>query len=334
MNRRTKAAFFSTGLMLSAAAIHSGVGMMLERNLVGEALDREEPKTMVRMKRRMKGARDDDPPNWTEVRRSLEQTPHQTVAIQSFDGTPLTGHLFAAEHPRRIVVAMHGWRSSWARDFGFIAAFLQTNACTVLYAEQRGQGESGGSHMGFGMIERYDCLEWVRWLNQSGWENIPIYLAGISMGAATVLMTAGFSDLPKNVAGIVADCGFTSPHDVWKHVSENNLHIPYRSHQRRVDALCRKRISLCSDAYSTLEAMKTNRTPILFIHGSADTFVPPEMTRANYDACTAPKHLLIVEGATHAMSYLVDKQKYEQSVLAFWEECEQHPRTSGYTFAN
>ena len=39
-------------------------------------------------------------------------------------------------------------------------------------------------------------------------------------------MTAGF-DLPKEVHGIIADCGFTSPYEIWRHVTERNLHLPF-----------------------------------------------------------------------------------------------------------
>lgn len=55
--------------------------------------------------------------------------------------------------------------------------------------------------------------------------------------------------------------------------------------------------------YSSVCAMKENRIPVLFIHGDDDTFVPVTMTYENYKACTAPKELLIVPGADHAMSY-------------------------------
>ena len=41
-------------------------------------------------------------------------------------------------------------------------------------------------------------------------KNKDIFLCGISMGCATTLMAAGL-DLPDNVKGIIADCGFTSP---------------------------------------------------------------------------------------------------------------------------
>jgi hypothetical protein len=47
---------------------------------------------------------------------------------------------------------MHGWRSSWSHDFGIIAPFWHDNDCCVLFAEQRGQGLSGGNYMGFGML--------------------------------------------------------------------------------------------------------------------------------------------------------------------------------------
>lgn len=72
------------------------------------------------------------------------------------------------------------------------------NRCSVLYAEQRGQGNSGGDFIGFGQIERYDCLDWIHWVSERCGTELPIYLCGVSMGATTVLMAAGL-DLPENV---------------------------------------------------------------------------------------------------------------------------------------
>ena len=33
-------------------------------------------------------------------------------------------------------------------------------------------------------------------------------------------------DLPDNVKGIIADCGFTSPWDIIKHVAKERFHLP------------------------------------------------------------------------------------------------------------
>ena len=69
-----------------------------------------------------------------------------------------------------------------------------------------------------------------------------------------------------------------------------------------------------------MEALKNTTIPVLFIHGSDDHFVPIEMTYENYKACASEKRLLVVPGAEHAMSYIVDKEKYEDAICRFWQE--------------
>ena len=149
---------------------------------------------------------------------------------------------------------------------------------------------------------------------------MPVYLGGVSMGATTVMMASGL-DLPKNVRGIVADCGFTSPEAIWKHVMTRNLHLPYgwitRTAARRA---YRRRLQMEPGDHSCPEALLNCKVPMLFIHGAEDHFVPVEMTYENYKACRAPKQLLIVPGAEHGMSYLVDPKAYEGALKAFWQE--------------
>ena len=249
----------------------------------------------------------------------LETCKNETVTITARDGIELVGHWCKTENAKRTIIAMHGWRSTWAKDFGLIADFWKENDCNVLYAEQRGQGSSGGDYMGFGLLERFDCLEWVKWVNETCTGELPVYLTGISMGASTVLMAAGL-ELPDNVHGIMADCGFTSPHDIWEHVSEKNLHLSYSLYRNTANDICRRKLSVDANDYSTIEAMKACKVPVLFIHGTDDSFVPIEMTYENYKACAAQKHLLVVPGADHGMSFLIDRPTYEKTVLEFWAQ--------------
>ncbi|MCQ2354639.1 MAG: alpha/beta hydrolase [Clostridia bacterium] len=321
MNKSTKRLIIGAGLAAAAAA-GFGAARAAIQTMIDEALDRREPPVMSRARTKISGSPKvakivEDAEAKSAILRSRET---ETVEIESFDGTRLTGHIYRAAETKRYIVAMHGWRSSWTRDFGAVSDFWHDNGCTVLYAEQRGQGDSDGEYMGFGMIERFDCLEWAKWLNEKEAEEKPLYLAGLSMGASTVLMASGSSELPPNVRGIMADCGFTSAKAIWKHVAEKNLRVSYDLLQKPIEEFCRCRIDMEPDAYSTLDAMETNKTPILFVHGSADSFVPVEMTCENYGACRAPKHLLIVNGAEHGMSYIVDKEAYEKAVLDFWAE--------------
>ena len=252
--------------------------------------------------------------------KKLAETDNETIEITAKDGAKLIGHFIPSEKKAsRLIIAVHGWRSAWHRDFGMVSDFWHNNRCDVLYIEQRGQNNSEGDYMGFGLTERFDVIDWVNYSLSRFGDSIPIYLAGISMGSTTVLMASGLN-LPEGIHGIIADCGFTSPGAIWKHVAKNNLHIPYGIEQAFAQALFKKKTTLDLDEYSTVDALKVNNTPILFIHGSADHFVPVKMTYENYKACKAQKDLLIVPGADHAMSYYSDTERYEEYTQRFFKK--------------
>lgn len=299
---------------MAAAAAYTTAKVMLDT-----ALDREMPKVMQHSRNRISSAdyNSEFLQTCKEATETLEHTSHEAVSVSARDGVLLAGHWFPHENPKRIIIAMHGWRSSWAKDFGMIAPFWQENECSVLYAEQRGQNNSGGDYMGFGMTEQFDCLSWVYWAIQRCGEAIPIYLAGVSMGATTVLMASGLA-LPSNVHGIMADCGFTSPYEIWKHIANHNLHLPFRLNGVLADYFCRKKLHCGSDDYSTIDALQYTSVPVIFAHGENDHFVPLEMTLRNFEACRSPKFILTVPDADHGMSYYLAKDKYENAICDFW----------------
>lgn len=308
-----------TGIVTLGLTAAGMLSREMTRRLVRIAVDRELPKGITAgARRRFKGSGDDI--GFLEAleagERKLAARETQTVEILSRDGQRMVGHWLPCRNQRRIVVAMHGWRSSWANDFGMIGEFLHDSGCSVLYAEQRGQGCSGGKCMGLGALERMDCIDWVRWAERKA-PGLPIYLAGVSMGATTVLMAAGLG-LPPSVHGILADCGFTSPHAIGKHILENNLHLSCDRRLKAADAMCRKRNRVGILTCSTVEAMGRNRVPVLFVHGERDTFVPVSMTYQNFEACAGPKELLIVPEADHGMSYYLDPERYQAALLRFW----------------
>ncbi len=321
MKKSTKTFLKISGAGVILATFASIVAYKTTKSLVAAAIDRNEPKLIQKAEKKFTGSRVGekffDEINDAAERLSKKET--ETVEITSSDGVTLVGHWYPCENAKRVVLAMHGWRSSWTRDFGLSADFWHENGCSVLFAEQRGQNNSGGEYIGFGLYERYDCIDWLNYLKENKNTDLPVYLVGISMGATTVLMAAGL-DLPDEVHGIIADCGFTSPHDIWKHTAEKSLKIPYNLHGILAGEMFRKKTNMRPSDYSTIEAVSVCAAPILFIHGSEDKVVPVEMTYKNYVACTAKKRLLIVPGADHGMSYYCEKERYEQEVSAFFKE--------------
>ncbi len=322
MKKSTKNILISSGVAATTMAMIAGATVSASKYLMKVALDRNMPKSTGKGKHRLTGSK-----KLEEVSQEIERNAaefEKTEEIEQFeiktpDEITLVGHWYPCPDAKRVIVAMHGWRSSWSKDFSIISQFWHNNGCSVLYAEQRGQNNSGGYYMGFGMLERHDCAEWVKWVNEQTGGSLPIYLAGVSMGAATVLMASGL-ELPENVHGIMADCGFTSPHAIWKHVAEKNLHLSYGIIGKIAGDMCRKKINMGPRDYSTTFALANSNIPVIFVHGSDDKFVPIEMTYENYKACAAPKRLVVIPGAEHGMSYYVDKETYEKEILLFWKD--------------
>lgn len=313
------------GIGIAAGAVGTGV-VSITKHLMSIALDRQSPISDRKAKSKLSGSSEHHVllEKLDAVAAMLENADCERKEITARDGTKLVGHWRGCENPERVIIAMHGWRSSWAKDFGAVAESWYEKHCSVLYVEQRGQNESGGDYMSLGLMERYDCLDWLSWLEQQDFvrhrgTKLPIYLCGVSMGATSVLMAAGLG-LPESVHGIIADCGFTSPHDICKHITEDNLHISYALCEELAEYYCKGKINVGTKEASTIEAMENCRTPILFIHGTEDTFVPIEMTYKNYRACKGPKRLFVVPGAGHGMSYFTDQTGYEAAVKAFWDD--------------
>ena len=323
MKKSTRNILIGSGILTAGITAATAFSCNVTKKLVKVALDREQPTAPQKSGNKLSGSAGQIKQFEEEITaasENLKTTVCETIQITSYDGTMLVGHLKECEDEKRLIIAMHGWRSSWYSDFGTISPFLVESGCSMLYAEQRGQGDSGGEYMGFGLTERYDCLEWIKWANKNGYADVPIYLCGISIGDATVLMAARLQ-LPENVHGIIADCGFTSPYAIWKHVVENNLHMSFGGINSAIaNDMCKKKIQMGTKEYSCIDAMRECKVPVLFIHGTDDRFVPIEMTYENYKACVSPKRLLVVPGAEHGMSYLIDKESYEKTVKEFWND--------------
>ena len=185
--------------------------------------------------------------------------------------------------------------------------------------DARAHGESEGEYIGFGCLDRKDALEWIDWLIEKCGEDVKIMLHGTSMGGATVLMTSSL-DLPDNVKGIVSDCAFTSPKEVFTHVLNNMYHLPAFPAIHGADFLNKKLAGYGMDECNARREVQKAKVPILFIHGSADTFVPCSMCDEIYDNCASPKRKLIIEGASHAESYYKDMETYEKALTEFAAE--------------
>ena len=83
----------------------------------------------------------------------------------------------------------------------------------VLTPDLRACGDTDGNYLGMGWLDRKDILSWIDWIVAQD-SDARIVIHGISMGAATTMMTAG-EDTPDQVVAFVEDCGYTSVWDIF-----------------------------------------------------------------------------------------------------------------------
>lgn len=242
----------------------------------------------------------------------------QDCYIRSRDGLLLHGFYLPAAKAERYVLLCHGYKGSGFGDFAYTAKFLHENGCRLLFIDERCSGQSEGKYITFGAKEQWDVQQWAYYIAKRNKEKLPVYLYGESMGAASVLMASGHK-LPKEVKGLIADCGFRSMkgqlQDIaagWFHLNRVGLLL------LRVDLFCRLFGGFRMKDADTTDAMKINERPVLFFHGGKDSYVRPENTRYNYALCRAPKELVIIPEARHRCSSYVEPELYRRRLLEFF----------------
>lgn len=250
--------------------------------------------------------------------REMQKIPYEQVFITAKDGIRLAGKYYHVRDGAPLQIQCHGYHGNGFRDFCGGNKLARESGHNTLVIDQRAHGMSEGHTITFGIMERYDCQSWIEYAIERFGTETPIFLAGVSMGAATVLMVSEL-ELPENVIGIIADCPYSSPTSIIRKVGKDRklptkLIYPFI----RAGALIFGRFHVTRS--SAVEAVKHTKIPVLLIHGEDDRFVPCDMTREIYEACVSEKTMVTVPGAGHGLSYLVDEEKYTNAVSEFMEK--------------
>ena len=127
-------------------------------------------------------------------------------------------------------------------------------------------------------------------------------------------------DLPENVRGIIADCGFTSPKEIISSVYKRVIGLPGAITLFLVGIFTKWFAGFRLNEKDSRKTLVNSKVPVLIVHGTDDNFVPCDMSRQAYAACREPKKLLLVNGAEHGTSFLVDKLDYVREVNKLFRE--------------
>ena len=239
----------------------------------------------------------------------------QEMEIESFDGKKLVGRLYRAEKSEnRLVICVHGYRSNGRRCYAGFVPILNDLNLDVLIVEDRAHGDSEGDWTGFSVLDRIDVKMWAQRMKES---YDTIYLIGTSMGASACGLVA--ADMPE-IAGVVLDCGFTSPLDAFREKVKDKVPVFLSEPVFFFGRMwCKMILGFDFKKVSTLAEMEKVKCPVLIIHGSEDKIVPQEMAEKLFEACASEnKRLEIFEEAEHSTCFYVDRERYTALLQEFF----------------
>lgn len=245
--------------------------------------------------------------------RDFENT-MENAEITSFDGLKLRAkYRLRSEQSHQWIISVHGYKDSHKFMLPYGKAFYE-KGYNVLLPDDRGHGESEGRYIGMGWLDKEDIARWVQWIVNRD-SRAKIILHGVSMGGATVMMTAG-KNLP-HVAGYIEDCGYTSVWDIFACVMKRDYHLPAFPILHCSRVICRKKTGYDFVEASCIAQLKKCNKPMLFIHGEKDGFVPVEMGYQVYEAFPGEKDIYIAKDAGHAQAMDCNPETYFNKIFEF-----------------
>ncbi|WP_125767731.1 alpha/beta hydrolase [Lapidilactobacillus wuchangensis] len=246
-----------------------------------------------------------------------DQQSWQVWQQQSEDQLTLKGYFLAGKEPQQpVVIVAHGYHHTHQQMAKYAKMFQQLGY-QVLLPDSRGQGTSGGFHIGFGWQDRRDYLGWIQQVQQHCGQEVPIVLFGVSMGAATVLATSGEQDLPAQVQAVIADCGFDQVYTQVRHRVLTKYHLIPEPTVWLASLLTKHFAHYRLQDGNITGQVAKSKTPTLFIHGTEDNYVPLKSERILYAACHAPKREYLVANAGHTQAYQQNTAEYFSQVKKF-----------------
>lgn len=239
----------------------------------------------------------------------------EEILISSFDGYELHGYYHPCRDSKRYVIITHGITDSCFGSIRYVNIYHQLGFHVITY-DLRNHGRNVKTYTSMGVRESKDLRAVIAFARMRFGEEIVLGLHGESLGTATSVLALR-DDL--KLAFCVADCGYSDMIKLMNYLVKKVYHVP-----GFFVALGNKLVKLCYgysfDEISPEDNLKNNHTPILFVHGSEDAYIPSWMSEEMFELNPGYKKIEIFEGAAHAQSLASNPAKYLEMLRQFLGE--------------
>lgn len=251
---------------------------------------------------------------------SLNKAKKEFVSIDSRYNYKIKGIFIKNELPtNNTVILLHGIGrdKDWSlMKYGIL--FLD-NGFNVFVYDGRNHGESGGDYPSYGFYESDDLQTCISYLKEKTPGGV-LGIHGESMGASVFLMWACSYDNSEVSFGI-EDCGYSDLYELfYERLGDYAIPKIFRPFLLKYTSLiCEFKSGFSLNEVSPIEHINEVQIPILFIHGTADNFVKPNMAEKLFNKKKGTKELYLVQGAEHAKSINSDRKMYEEVIMNFYK---------------
>jgi pimeloyl-ACP methyl ester carboxylesterase len=247
----------------------------------------------------------------------------KVVSIKTTDHITLKAAWLTSPQVRDCVLVLHGvggWRGRSQR----FTPWLSEANYSVLAPDLRAHGESGGDTVTYGLLEQFDTLAWTSWMREQGCQRL--YGMGESMGASILIMAEGLHPERPTFNAIIAECPFADLLEAAEERGEKLFPLPAIVARPLASfavfggsLYARFREDLDFTESSPIRSIAKIHTPVLLIHGDADTRTPPSHSRELAAANPTRTQLWIVPNARHVGSYSTAPLEYRKRVLSLFK---------------
>ncbi len=219
-------------------------------------------------------------------------------------------------------IVVHGYGDNHLVFLYLVRMYRDEFNYNVLFPDLQYHGYSEGDHIQMGWNDRLDIEKWIPVAHDIFQDDFMV-LHGVSMGAATVMMTSG-DPLPDYVRCFVEDCGYASVIKQFNNNRRQSFWFLPPDVLQSASLVTKKKYGWGFWEASSVKQLAKCDRPMLFIHGDADDFVPFKHLQINYDAkVNGYKEMWVAPGAVHANSYAKYPKEYTQHVRDFLAKVKQ-----------
>ncbi len=247
------------------------------------------------------------------TRAFYDSLPKEEVYIDSPHGYTIHGVYIPVGNSRKTAVFIHGHTYTLMGSYKYVSMF-RDRGFNCLLVDNRYHGKTGGKNSTFGYYERHDmkaCTDWA--LSRTGEGGIVGY-HGESLGSGIGLMYAAMDQRP---AFFILDGPIADLEELLSYRLKKDFGLPSFPLINLASLASRLRGGMFVSDVSPIKEIFRVASPVFYIHGEADAYIPPDHSRRLYEKTLSKKRLWLCPGAEHSKSVIVNRKEYDRQIGLF-----------------